>query len=63
MGEWEGAGGASGDTFENEDGSCLIPEGRLTSVSVQNWSHRHRVVVASGSEGWSALDEELSDSE
>ena len=60
----EGAGGASGDMSENEDGILLIPEGEAgVCVRVQNWCHRRRVVVARGSEGWDALDEELSDGE
>jgi len=58
------AGSASGDLSENEDGVLLIPESEAgVSVRVQNWSHRRRVVVARGSEGWDALDEELSDGE
>ena len=60
----EGAGGASGDMSENEDGILLIPEGEAgVCMRVQNWCHRRRVVVARGSEGWDALDEELSDGE
>ena len=60
----EGAGGTSGDTSENEDGIQLIPEGEASvCVRVQNWCHRRRVVVARGSEGLGALDEELSDGE
>ena len=47
---------------ENEDGVLLIPEAGAC-VRVQNWCHRRRVVVARGSEGWDALDEELSDGE
>ena len=35
----------------------------MSVVRVQNWCHRRRVVVARGSEGWDALDEELSDGE
>ena len=42
----------------------LIPEGEAgVCVRVQNWYHRRRVVVARDSEGWGALDEELSDGE
>jgi len=60
----EGAGCESGDMSENEDGILLIPEGEAgVCVRVQNWCHRRRVVVARGSEGWDALDEELSDGE
>ena len=59
-----GAGSASGDLSENEDGILLIPEGEAgVCVRVQNWSHRRRAVAARGSEGWDALDEELSDGE
>ena len=60
----EDAGGMSGDMSENEDGILLIPEGEAgVCVRVQNWCHRRRVVVARGSDGWGALDEELSDGE
>ena len=49
---------------QNEDGTLLVPEGKAgVCVCVQNWSHHHCVTVASGSEGWNALDEELSNSE
>ena len=42
----------------------MIPEGEAgVCVRVQNWCHRRRVVVARGSDGWDALDEELSDGE
>jgi len=54
----------SGDMSQNEDGTLLVPEGKAgVCVCVQNWSHHHCVTVASGSEGWNALDEELSNSE
>jgi len=54
----------AGRVSENEDGILLIPEGEAgISVRVQNWCHRRRVIVARGSEGWDALDEELSDGE
>ena len=50
--------------FENEDGALLVPEGEAgVCVRVKNRSHRRRVTVARGSEGWDALDEELSDGE
>jgi hypothetical protein len=57
-------GGVSGDMSENEDGILLIPAGEAgVCVLVQNWCHRRRVVVARGSEGWDALDEELTPGE
>jgi hypothetical protein len=55
---------AGGDMSENEDGILLIPTGEAgVYVLVHNWCHRRRVVVARGSEGWDALDEELSPGE
>ena len=42
----------------------MVPEGEAgVCVRVQNRSHRRRVAVGRGSEGWDALDEELSDGE
>jgi len=47
--------------FENEDGIRLVPKGEAgVCVRVKNRSHCRRVAVALGSEGWEALDEELS---
>jgi hypothetical protein len=46
---------------ENEDGILLIPASEAgVYVRVPHWCHPPRVVVARGSEGWDALDEELS---
>jgi hypothetical protein len=46
---------------ENEDGILLVPATEAGAcLRVQNWCHCRRVVVARGSEGWDALDEELS---
>ena len=54
----------SGDVSENEDGILLMPEGEAgVCVWVQSWCNRCRIVVARGSDGWDALDEELSDGE
>jgi len=59
----ERAESASGDMPEKEDGILLVPEGGAgVCVRVQN-GRRRRVAVARGSEGWGALDEDLSDGE
>jgi len=49
----ERAGSASRGIPENEDGVLSAPEGEAgVCVRVQNWSHRRRVAVARGAEGW-----------
>ena len=47
-----------------QTGVKLIPESEAGAHGlVENWCHRRCVVVARCSEGWGALDEELSGSE
>ena len=55
-----GRGGRGGRLWRHVDGNLLIPEGRLVFVC---GCHRCRGVVARGSGGWGALEEELSDGE
>jgi len=46
---------------ENTDRILLVPEGEAgVCVCVQKWNHHRRLAIARGSEGWDALDEELS---
>jgi hypothetical protein len=59
-----GAAGVSGDLSESGDRVLLILEGEVdVCVCVWNGCHQRRVVVVPDSEGWGALDEELSDGE